>query len=106
MALANGVVSSSSANGTIIYGQIVTPQLYRPVRFLSSEGTGNGTIIIENTFGYSNTEPIVMAETDKTIPDSVAQIGQNLQNKPASVQVLNTALSSVSGAGGAEAWIS
>jgi hypothetical protein len=63
--------------------------------------------IIENKYGYSNTESMVYNPSlYQTKQDTLTQNSATFIKPPAPVQVLNTSLSTVNGPGGAEAWIS
>ena len=91
---------------TIVENEFV----YSNTKSLVVDPFGNQTkqdTIIENKFGYSNTEPMVYNTfQNQTKPDSIQQPGFNQTRIAAPVQVLNTSLSTVTGAGGAESWIS
>ena len=131
MPLAYDVVSAARSNTALSYGVTVTPQPYKFISLYAGDSTGNNIIIqknfvyvtslsvnpfgnqtkqdtiIENKFGYSNTEPMVYNTfQNQTKPDSIQQPGFNQTRIAAPVQVLNTSLSTVTGAGGAESWIS
>jgi len=105
---ANSVISTVNANTGSLLGSNVTSKVYQPIRMLSSEGYSTNTaLVVERSYIHSNTEAMVInPTTDKTYANTIIQTSVQQLRQIYPVQVLNTSLSTVTGAGGAESWIS